>query len=199
MRARAHTGRSRNDAARDAILTAAADLLAAQDVATITMAEIARRAGAGKQTIYRWWPSKGAVLLEAMVWLAQEDVSFAVSGDLRRDLETFVRATFDTATRHRSLLLGVLREALGDRGTAAQLEAFAAQRRTALCEILSGAGGGAALDRKTSAMVVDQVFGVLWYRLVFANAPLDNAAARQLVDGVVAQLTRREATGPARG
>jgi AcrR family transcriptional regulator len=189
MRVRAHTGRSRNDAARDAILKAAAELLAEDSSANITVDAIAKRANAGKQTIYRWWPSKGAVLLEAMVWLAELEVTAVETGDLRADLAAFMHGTFTAADRHRTLLLGVLREALGDPATYEQLESFAASRRTALRKILlASRRSGQIPVRRSIDIMVDQLFGLLWYRLIFANAPLDDAAATELVDALVTQL-----------
>ena len=62
-RKRPHTGRQRNEAARTAILDAAMALLG---TARFTADEIAREAGVGKQTLYRWWPSKAAVVAEAI-------------------------------------------------------------------------------------------------------------------------------------
>lgn len=189
MVTRTHTGRSRNDQARTAILTAAAELLTEQDSATITVAAIAARAGAGKQTIYRWWPSKGMVLLEAMVFLAEAEVPARASGNLRVDLDRFVAATFAAAARHRGLLISVLREALGDADTAEQLNGFVAARRESLRQILHAArGAGEAIDLDVAAIVIDQMFGVLWYRLMFSHAPLNRTQARRLVDGLMVQL-----------
>ena len=59
-------GRPRSEAARQAILTAAQEELLARGVGELTIEGIAARAGVGKQTIYRWWPSKADVVLEAM-------------------------------------------------------------------------------------------------------------------------------------
>jgi AcrR family transcriptional regulator len=201
MPARAHTGRSRNDAARDAILRAAAELLAEDNSANITVDAIAKRANAGKQTIYRWWPSKGAVLLEAMIWLAELEVPTFETGELRADLTVFVHATFAAAAQHRSLLLGVLREALGDPATYAQLEDFAASRRAVLRKILAASRrSGQIAARRSIDVAVDQAFGLLWYRLIFANAPLDDAAATQVVEALVSQLQspRRPTVAPTR-
>jgi AcrR family transcriptional regulator len=191
MRARIHTGRRRNDAAREAILKAAAELLESQGSANITMVSIAERAAAGKQTLYRWWPTKGALLLEAMVALAESEVVGTETRDLRIDLTAFMRTTFTAATKYRSLLLGVLREALGDPATAGELNGFAASRRAALREIIETAvDRGEVVQRDTIDLVVDQVFGFLWYRLIFDSAPLTKEAATSLVDGVLVQLTR---------
>jgi AcrR family transcriptional regulator len=78
----AHTGSRRNDAAQRAILGAAAELLADGQGAQITVAAIAERAAVGKQTIYRWWPSKSAVLLDAMIGRAEQVAPVPDSGDL---------------------------------------------------------------------------------------------------------------------
>ena len=53
---------TRSDTSRRAILDAAFKLVGEVGYAKLTMEGIAARAGVGKQTIYRWWPSKGAVL-----------------------------------------------------------------------------------------------------------------------------------------
>jgi len=127
---RPHTGSRRNDAAEKAILRAAAELLAADGGAPITVAAIAERAGVGKQTIYRWWPSKSAVLLDAMIQRARQVAPAPDSGDLHADLRLFLRSTFAATPDNRSLLLGVLREALGDTATMDQLAAFTARTDT---------------------------------------------------------------------
>src|SRR5262245_11588570 len=64
---RTHHGNrhGRSEAARQAVLDAADDLLVERGFAGVTMEGIAQRAGVAKQTIYRWWPSKVDVLLEA--------------------------------------------------------------------------------------------------------------------------------------
>ena len=83
---RPHTGRRRNEAARRAILEAALDLLTGSDGTTITIDALAAAAGVGKQTIYRWWPSKAAVLAEAMTQRARAQVPTADTGSLVGDL-----------------------------------------------------------------------------------------------------------------
>src|ERR1700757_1172322 len=63
---RPHTGRRRNEAAQDAILDAAFRLLSGPETEALTIDAIAAEAGVGRQTIYRWWPSKGAVVADAL-------------------------------------------------------------------------------------------------------------------------------------
>lgn len=189
MSQRTHTGRRRNEAARQAILRAAADLLSAGQGEVIAVTAIAERAGVGRQTIYRWWPSKSAVLLEAMVHRAEEVAPVPDSGDLQADMRMFLQTTFAAAAEHRAQLLGVLREALGDTQTQTQLAAFTASRRAALGQILDRAHErGQIPDTTRVAVVVDQAFGVLWYRVIFAHATLDARAATELADALIIQL-----------
>ena len=63
----------RSERSRRAILTAALDLVEEVGYAKTSVEGIAARAGVGKQTIYRWWPSKGAVLLDALLLLSEGD------------------------------------------------------------------------------------------------------------------------------
>jgi AcrR family transcriptional regulator len=187
--ARPHTGSRRNEAAEQAILRAAAELLAAEESALITVDAIAAQAGVGKQTIYRWWPSKSAVLLDAMIHRANEVAPAPDSGDLQSDLRRFLRSTFVAAPANRSLLLGVLREALGDAATMERLALFTAARREALSRILDRARDrgqiAPAVNRDT---LVDEVFGLLWYRMIFAHRPLDERAADDVVAVLATQL-----------
>ncbi|OJZ75471.1 hypothetical protein BRW65_02635 [Mycobacterium paraffinicum] len=188
---RPHTGSRRNDAAERAILDAAAELLAADDSAPITVGTIAERAGVGKQTIYRWWPSKSAVLLDAMIHRARQTAPTPDSGDLRADLRAFLRSTFAAVGDSRRLLLGALREALADAAAMDRLAAFTGARRNELAIILDRALARGEIGHP--ATVIDQAFGMIWYRMIFAHAPLDEQAADDLATALTAQLrTNRE-------
>ena len=58
-------GRPRSEPARRAILAAATHLVGREGYGRVTMEAIAREAGVSKQTVYRWWPTKAAIVLEA--------------------------------------------------------------------------------------------------------------------------------------
>ncbi|MGV9674695.1 TetR/AcrR family transcriptional regulator [Nocardia sp. NPDC003482] len=180
---RPHTGRRRNEAVRQAILSAAVELLAAADGAPITIDAIARAAGVGKQTIYRWWPSKGAVLLAAMLERADESVPRPDTGSLRGDLTAMIAATFTGAQENStaSALRTLVREAADDPHTAELLRQFALTRRAALRRIvIRGVERGELASDTDVDLVVDQVYGVFWYRFLLGHAPLDEATAARL-------------------
>ncbi|MET9828786.1 TetR/AcrR family transcriptional regulator [Streptomyces sp. NPDC006385] len=93
----------RSERSRRAIYDAALDLVAEVGYPRTTIEGIAARAGVGKQTIYRWWPSKGEVLMEAFLDLGeqaaqeagQEPYVIPDTGDLAADLKAVLRVTVD--------------------------------------------------------------------------------------------------------
>ncbi|WP_083948043.1 TetR/AcrR family transcriptional regulator [Thermobifida cellulosilytica] len=88
--------RRRSERSRRAILDAARTLVAETGYPKLTIEAVAARAGVGKQTIYRWWPSKGALLLDAVLALSHTEegaVALPDTGDLEADLKNLMRAT----------------------------------------------------------------------------------------------------------
>jgi AcrR family transcriptional regulator len=185
---RPHTGRRRNQAARQAVLDAAAGLLSRPDGAATSIEEIAQASGVSKHTIYRWWPSKGAVLLEAMVEQARREEGTAPVGVLAADLETFLAATFRAAGRAAPLLRGAMAEAQRDPQAAEGMRQFTAARREELRSLLEAGQSRGEFPGDTDLdLLIDQVYGLLWYRILIGHAPLtaDVAArlARELTSG----------------
>ncbi|MFA3874188.1 TetR/AcrR family transcriptional regulator [Streptomyces sp. MMCC 100] len=94
----------RSQRSRQAIYDAALALVGEVGYPKTTIEGIAARAGVGKQTIYRWWPSKAQVLLEAFLDLGEQAVQaqgqeapYAIpdTGDIAADLKAVLRATVD--------------------------------------------------------------------------------------------------------
>ncbi|GAA2161323.1 TetR/AcrR family transcriptional regulator [Actinomadura napierensis] len=179
-------GRPRSETARRAILGAAMSGLQEHGYAALTMQGIAAAAGVGKQTIYRWWPSKADVVLDGLVEFADERIAVPDTGSLPGDLAEFLVATFRQRGQ-RPVLIGLMAEALLDPVFArAFRDRFLFARRAALRQILDRAAGrgeiAAGIDPD---LLIDVVYGVLWYRLMLDHAPLDEAAGRQLTDLLV--------------
>jgi AcrR family transcriptional regulator len=185
---RPHTGRRRNEAARDAILDATVDLIYAGSP-EVTIDAIAHHAGVGRQTIYRWWPSKGAVAAEALARHAQAIVPARDTGSFRGDLEAFLADSFTAQSDDnlRNALRRIAAAAQSDEHVAAVLAEFTARRRAALRDLLErGAACGGLSAKADITMLVDMAYGVLWYRILVGHAPLDVAAARDLAACLIA-------------
>ncbi|HEY6492353.1 MAG TPA: TetR/AcrR family transcriptional regulator [Trebonia sp.] len=186
---RPHTGRRRNDAARDAILDAAFRLISDPGTEAVTIDAIAAEAGVGRQTIYRWWPSKGAVVADALVRHAQAVVPERETGSFAGDLAVYFTDTFAGLRNeaYADRLRQIVAEAQHDEHVARVLADFTAVRRAALRALLERGRAADELPAEADIeMLVDMAYGVLYYRLLIGHAPLDETAARSLA----AELTR---------
>ena len=85
-------GRPRSEKAHKAILDAAAELLLARGLSAVSMDAVAERAGVSKATIYRWWPTKETLALDALYteWAAARPHP-RDTGSLRGDLLSLLR------------------------------------------------------------------------------------------------------------
>jgi AcrR family transcriptional regulator len=186
---RPHTGRRRNDAAREAILDATFRLLSAPGTEPVTIDAIAAAAGVGRQTIYRWWPSKGAVVADALARFAEGAVPERDTGSFADDLRSFLIDSFAGlgSEGYADRLRQIVAEAQHDEHVARTLADFTAVRRAALRSLLERGWAAGELPPETDLdMLVDMAYGVLYYRLLIGHAPLDEKAARTLAT----ELTR---------
>jgi AcrR family transcriptional regulator len=186
---RPHTGRRRNDAAKDAILDAAFRLLRRPGAEGVTIEAIAAEAGVGRQTIYRWWPTKGAVVADALMRHARAVVPDRDTGSFAGDLAAFLADTFAglEPEGYAGALRGIVAAAQTDEHVARVLADFTTARRAALRSLLQrGQTTGELAADADLDMLVDMAYGVIYYRLLVGHAPLDRAAARSLA----AELTR---------
>jgi AcrR family transcriptional regulator len=191
---RPHTGRVRNERTRRAILTAALSL-ALDNLSDMTVDSIARSAGVGKQTIYRWWSSKWEVVLDALLEYADQEVVILTDGPLLERVVGFLSSTFALITGPGGVgpLLGALMaQAQVDPGFAVSWrEKFVMPRRRALMQLLDGTVEQTA----DNDAAVDLLFGGMWYRLLVSHGPLDEPYARRLAMAALS-LTCRRAEAP---
>ncbi|HYX84994.1 MAG TPA: TetR/AcrR family transcriptional regulator [Gaiellales bacterium] len=179
-------GRPRSETARRAILAAALELAAERDAERVTMDAIARRARVSKETLYRWWRSKGEVLLEALAQRGEEAIPVPDTGSLAGDLGRFMRSTAAALDRPtRRLLRTLAAQAAADPAFAEQTrERFLARRRAALAAVLDRAVERGELTAPRAGIALDLVFGSLWYRLIFDVGPLDASWADAVTDAI---------------
>ncbi|MBJ6763812.1 TetR/AcrR family transcriptional regulator [Myxococcaceae bacterium JPH2] len=178
-------GRKRSEQSRAAVLEAALKVLREQGYAALSIEAIARDAGVGKQTIYRWWTSKASVVLEALIAQAPTPLVPPLHGSLGEVLEAFLASTFQTLKNPRGtgdILRGLMAEAQLDAQFATEFRTgLIEKRRELLRSVLAQAQerGELAADADLF-LLVDMAFGVMWYRLLVGHAPLDRALAHEL-------------------
>jgi AcrR family transcriptional regulator len=191
--ARRPPGRPRDAAIGRAILAAARELVIRHGYEGVTTQMIAETAGAGKQTIYRRWPSKAELVLAAFVEHARTEIDHGTGSlPLRDELADFLTRTFAALERSGPAIRSLMASAQHDEAFRAAFRArFIEPRRDAVRALLAAAvergelAPGADLETATLAL-----YGSMWYRLLLAE-PLDAAFAGRLADFIVAGLRRR--------
>ena len=79
-------GRPRSEDARQSILRSTLKLLRRRGFADLSIEAIAADAGVGKTTVYRWWPNKGALVVDAFASSTEGELHFPDSGSVFRDV-----------------------------------------------------------------------------------------------------------------
>jgi AcrR family transcriptional regulator len=162
----------RNEQSRRAILDASISLIGELGYDNVSIEAIARRAGCGKQTIYRWWPSKGAVVLEAATQSLDPVVVFPDTGDIVADLRGQLIAILEliTTTGFGAAYRGVIAAGQSD------LDLLDAVYEQIIEPNIKGFGARAALAQERGEMRADAdvqtlrdvLYGVIEYRMFHA-------------------------------
>ena len=186
-------GRPRNEATGAAILLAARDLVMRHGYAGVTTDMIAKAAGTGKQTIYRRWPSKAELVLDAFAAHAADRIDHDdhAPAQVQQALAGFLGRLFAALAETGNAVRGLMAYAQEDKSFRTQLfERLIRPRRQALRAVLErGVEAGelppdADLDASVAA-----VYGAMWYRLMLDES-LDGDFAERLAAFAVAGLHR---------
>ncbi|MFJ9380940.1 TetR/AcrR family transcriptional regulator [Streptomyces sp. NPDC101455] len=188
-------GRKRSETARLAILDAARELVAADGYENLTIEGIASRAGVGKVTIYRWWPSKGLVLAEALLDRAPvintrpPAVTGRIADDLRNWLHDWVRVL--ASPEGSSQIRALTSAASDDQAVAVRLyEAFTAPLHTMIVQRLGHAAQiGEIRSDADLESAADAVVGSLLYRMLTRTEEVTTQRADGLLDLLLHGLT----------
>ena len=177
--------RRRSKRAHEAILAATTSLLEAKGYNGLSIEAVAAQAGVGKQTIYRWWPSKAALVMEAYSAMVASEITIPDSGRLEEDLYRLFEQIFSrlSSSGFGKAIAGLLTEAQTDPVLAAEfLDGFVDWRRKVVRQLLQkGLERGEVAPEANLEIAVDSLFGSMWYRLLIGHAPLDQQFAKDLV------------------
>lgn len=167
------------DRSRRAILQAAFDLSGEVGYSKLSIEAIAARAGAGKQTIYRWWPSKAAVLLDAILAQSSDEageIDLPDTGDIEVDLRAVLHATVHEFNdpRYDQTMRSLTVALLEDETLATQYrDRLASRMHEAKKERLRSAQQAGQLDPEADLdAAVEIIFGPLMNRWLTRSGPL---------------------------
>ena len=192
-------GRPRSEKARHAILEAAAELLLSRGLGAVSMDAVAETAGVSKATIYRWWPSKEMLALDALLDWAGASAPARDTGALRGDLLALVRPWVREIRRQPfgRVIAALVTEALSDPQFAeAYRSRFVEPRREAMRAALARAieRGEAPADLDVE-VAVDLIYGPLYHRLLHGHAPLSARFGEAVVDMALAGIVNPSSRG----
>ena len=180
-------GRPRSEKARKAVLAAAAELLLARGPAAVSMDAVAERAGVSKATIYRWWPTKETLALDALFteWAAASPYA-RDTGSLRSDLLALLRpwARLATSRPYGAVIAALLTQVQTDPVFAAEYRHRVVEpRRDQARAIFRRAieRGEIPADTKVD-VALDLLYGPLYHRLLHGHAPLTDRFTQDVID-----------------
>ncbi|HEY0804700.1 MAG TPA: TetR/AcrR family transcriptional regulator [Pseudonocardiaceae bacterium] len=185
-------GRPRSERARLAILAAAGELMLAGGISAASMEAIAERAGVSKATIYKWWPSRGAVALDGFLAAVRDSMTVPeglnTADALRFQVAAVVTLFRDTASG--PLMRALVGQAERDPEIARAIrERWLAPRRAVSVEILrAGMASGEIRPDIDIEVALDQLYAPVYHRLFFGHEPLDDGLADRLVTQTLAGL-----------
>jgi AcrR family transcriptional regulator len=173
----ARRGRPRSEKARQAILETARSQLAQRGYDQLSIQEVSEAAGVGKQTVYKWWPSKAVLVADCVLegGVLSEVTGLPDTGDAREDIQTWLRVLAERIENplKASLLRGLAAAAAENEGAAAKLfERFTGPCRAVLVERLT-AGQRAGQVRRDAPLVLvtNALVGTLLFRILSREPP----------------------------
>jgi len=186
-------GRPRSEAARKAILATAYAMLQESPLPEITSEALAKRAGVSKATLYRWWPSKEAIVLDGYFEALETRLETAESDDPLADLVQHIRGAYAAMAGPDGVIFASL-IASGH---------FHPELRTALDEQLNSprckdterllqraVDAGELREDLDLELVCDQLFGPLFGRLM-TGQPIEAGLADRMLEQLLEGLRPR--------
>lgn len=182
-------GRPRDPQIREAILRAAREIIAANGPGGLTMEGVALRAGVGKPTVYRWWPDRHAVAMDALMQEHSQTIAQSSPPQrkarvalkaLQQQLETVAEAFASRTGRNMASMLAAadgeseLAKSFRNHFVMARRE----EGRALLEEALRSGELRADLDIDVA---LDLIYGALFFRLLMGHALLDRAAVQKIL------------------
>ena len=181
-------GARRNPASEEAILDAAEAVLRENGIAGFSIEAVARRARAGKPTIYRWWPHRTALMLDVYKRFKNAK-AFPDTGSLRGDLVSFLGdhlLGFWNGSLCGTVYRALVAEAQTDRDAAKVLNAYHADRKAYSARIVERAKARGEVPADADAdLVIDLVVSHAWHQLLLGQTEDALKTVPQVVDMIL--------------
>lgn len=197
--ARPRTGNQRNPLLHQAIIAAATEVLAKEGPTRFTIEAVAKLAGCGKPTIYRWWPSRSALLLEVYDQAIKQELVEPEGKDLAKDLAAMVRKIWGlwrkgcTGSLYRLILSEMMLE---EEGARYLRDVFIPRRQAFTALAFQAAIERGEIPPETDIkLLLDFLYGYSVFRLM--TRQIDDDPVIDRVCAAIAKLARSGVPSPA--
>lgn len=191
---RGSIGARRNPASQQAILDAAEAILSEEGLSGFSIEAVARRARAGKPTVYRWWPSKAALLLDVYQRFKNAR-AFPDTGNFEEDLRGFLTNQligFWSEGICGTVFRSVIAEAQSDPDAAEALFAYERGRRKFAEGLVERAKARGEIDPQAhSAVIIELLAGFAWHRLLTGRLEGSEADIEKVIATILAATKKR--------
>src|SRR5919109_2761370 len=187
-------GRPRDAAAERRILDATFRLIGERGCGQVRIDDIASAAGVGKQTIYRWWPTRSAVVLDALLAATLVDTPFPLTDSARGDFRTHLRSVARLfASPSGALIREMVAESQADPAVADDFRTrfWAPRRELSLARLERGIAEGQVRRDIPREPALDALYGPLWIGLLVSHRALEGRYADEVLDAVWAGVEAR--------
>jgi AcrR family transcriptional regulator len=187
-------GRPRSEESRAAILEATWKLLQTVPLRDLAIEAIARESGVGKATIYRWWPNRGAVVIDAVIDRLMPEIAFpeglSATETIGLQMQSLVKAFSGEYGR---IIAQIVAEGQACPKTLETYrERFLYPRREAAKVVIAqGIAAGEFDPNLDPELAIDILYGAIYFRLLAGHLPLDRQFAEALPQWAIKVLKSR--------
>jgi AcrR family transcriptional regulator len=176
-------GRPRNERSRQAILRSTLKLLRKASFTDLSIEAIAADAGVGKTTVYRWWPNKGALVVDAFASSIEGELHFSDSGSVRRDMSLQMNQFLEVLRSRTGRIIAAI--IAGGQSDTQLMDEFRARflrrrRQEAYATLQRGIDRGELPRGLDLDLVLDLLYGGIYMRFLIRHDELDEDYVREV-------------------
>jgi AcrR family transcriptional regulator len=187
-------GRPRSEESRQSILRSTLKLLKQSGFPELSIEAIAADANVGKTTVYRWWPTKGALVADAFSASAEDELQFPNTGSVYRDMNLQMRGLIRIFRSERGKVVAAL--LAGGQSDPELLEAYRERflwprRRQAYQTLQRGVDRGELPRGCDFDLILDSLYGPILMRFLIRHVKLEESFADEICELVLQQRQKQ--------
>lgn len=184
-------GRPRSEEARQTILSEFMSTVKQHGYNKVSIDQLSKSSGVSRSTIYRWYKEKVDIALDAAAEIAKTAQQTPLTGNMKADLEQHFKNTFETANTLGQFFTAMMAEAQANPAFSDRVwQEFSLLRRQHLRRVIFQNTEHDDREEDDIELLMDMVFGALWYRMMSGHAPLDQRFSEALIEKIQKLIER---------